>query len=71
MNNPTQLPIQKFSFDKVTIDTLLFVSKSFGFRLIPIGKSKYQLSKDGVHMGGIQGTMKECYCYLMGWQARV
>jgi hypothetical protein len=64
------LPIEKFSFDKVTIDRCNYVARIFGFKFIPIGKRNYQLFKEGVHMGGYQGTLKECYAYLMGWQAK-
>lgn len=65
------LPIEKFSFGKATLDTVSFVARAFKFRFIPIGRSRYQLYREDIHLQGFQGTLKECYAYLMGFQASI
>jgi hypothetical protein len=64
------LPVQNFSFDTIDVDIVSHVAKTFGFKFTTYGKKKFTLIKSGVHMGGYTGNLKECYAYLMGYQAK-
>ena len=54
----------------VSVESLTIKAKVLDFRVKAMGKSKYQVLKEGIMGGGYQGTISECEAFLDGWAAR-